>query len=74
MSVYTTEPGIQFYSGNFLNGSITGKYNTVYKQRYGLCLETEHFPDSPNKKNFPPVVLSPGEVYNTQTVYAFSVK
>jgi aldose 1-epimerase len=74
MSVYTTEPGIQFYSGNFLNGSITGKYNTVYNQRYGLCLETEHFPDSPNKKNFPPVVLNPGEVYTTQTVYAFSSK
>jgi aldose 1-epimerase len=74
MSVYTTEPGIQFYSGNFLDGSITGKYNTVYKHRYGLCLETEHFPDSPNQKNFPPVILSPGEVYSTQTVYTFSVK
>jgi aldose 1-epimerase len=74
MSVYTTEPGIQFYSGNFLDGTITGKYNTAYKHRYGLCLETEHFPDSPNQKNFPSVVLNPGEVYSTQTVYAFSVK
>jgi aldose 1-epimerase len=74
MSVYTTEPGIQFYSGNFLDGSITGKYGAVYKKRYGLCLETEHYPDSPNRKNFPSVVLNPGEVYKTQTVYRFSVK
>jgi aldose 1-epimerase len=74
MSVYTTEPGIQFYSGNFLDGSITGKYSAVYKKRYGLCLETEHYPDSPNQKNFPTVVLNPGEVYNTSTVYTFSVK
>jgi aldose 1-epimerase len=74
MSVYTTEPGIQFYSGNFLDGKITGKYGVVYNKRYGLCLETEHFPDSPNQKSFPPVVLSPGEVYKTQTVYRFAVK
>jgi aldose 1-epimerase len=74
MSVKTSEPGIQFYSGNFLDGTITGKFNTVYKQRYGLCLETEHFPDSPNKKNFPSVVLKPGETYRTQTMYTFSIK
>lgn len=74
MSVKTSEPGIQFYSGNFLDGSITGKFNTVYKQRYGLCLETEHFPDSPNHKNFPSVVLRPGETYRTQTMYTFSTK
>jgi aldose 1-epimerase len=74
MSVYTTEPGIQFYSGNFLDGSITGKQNVAYKHRYGLCLETEHFPDSPNQKSFPSVELSPGQTYNTQTVYVFSVK
>lgn len=74
MSVHTTEPGVQFYSGNFLDGSITGKFNTIYNQRYGLCLETEHFPDSPNQKNFPSVVLNPGDVYQTQTVYTFSVK
>jgi aldose 1-epimerase len=74
MSVYTSEPGIQFYSGNFLDGTITGKYGVVYKQRYGLCLETEHFPDSPNKKNFPSVVLKPGETYRTQTIYSFSTK
>lgn len=74
MSVHTTEPGIQFYSGNFLDGSITGKFGTVYKQRFGLCLETEHFPDSPNQKKFPSVELEPGKVYKTQTVYTFSVK
>jgi aldose 1-epimerase len=74
MSVHTTEPGIQFYSGNFLDGSHTGKYGVVYNKRYGLCLETEHFPDSPNQKSFPSVVLNPGDVYKTQTVYSFSVK
>jgi aldose 1-epimerase len=74
MSVKTSEPGIQFYSGNFLDGTITGKFNTVYKQRYGLCLETEHFPDAPNKKNFPSVLLRPGETYRTQTMYTFSIK
>jgi aldose 1-epimerase len=74
MSVYTTEPGIQFYSGNFLDGSITGKQNVVYKHRYGLCLETEHFPDSPNQKNFPSVELAPGQEYRTATSYTFSVK
>lgn len=74
MTVYTTEPGIQFYSGNFLDGSNVGKGGVVYKHRHGLCLETEHFPDSPNRKEFPSVVLNPGEVYQTQTIYAFSVK
>jgi aldose 1-epimerase len=74
MSVHTTEPGIQFYSGNFLDGSLTGKYGVVYNKRYGLCLETEHFPDSPNQKSFPSVVLNPGEEYKTRTVYTFSVK
>jgi aldose 1-epimerase len=74
MSVYTTEPGIQFYSGNFLDGSITGKQNVAYKHRYGLCLETEHFPDSPNQKNFPSVELSPGQEYRSETTYTFSVK
>jgi aldose 1-epimerase len=74
MSVYTTEPGIQFYSGNFLDGSNIGKKGAVYKHRYGLCLESEHFPDSPNQKNFPSVELNPGETYFTQTVYSFSTK
>jgi aldose 1-epimerase len=74
LSVSTSEPGIQFYSGNFLDGKITGKFGTVYNQRYGLCLETEHFPDSPNQKSFPSTVLKPGETYRTQTIYSFSTK
>lgn len=74
MEMFTTEPGTQFYSGNFLNGKVTGKFNTVYEQRYGMCLETQHFPDSPNQPNFPTVVLNPGEVYKTQTVYKFSTR
>jgi aldose 1-epimerase len=74
LSISTTEPGIQFYSGNFLDGSNIGKKGAIYKHRYGLCLESEHFPDSPNQKTFPSVELNPGEVYRTQTVYAFSTK
>jgi len=74
MEMFTTEPGTQFYSGNFLNGKVTGKFNTVYEQRYGLCLETQHFPDSPNRPEFPTVVLNPGEVYKTTTIYKFSAK
>ena len=74
MEVYTTEPGMQFYSGNFLDGSITGKGGQVYKQRYGLCLETQHFPDSPNKPGFPSTVLNPGQRYNSSTIYRFSVR
>ncbi len=74
MEVLTTEPGVQFYTGNFLNGSLTGKFGVAYEKRYGLCLETEHFPDSPNQENFPTVVLNPGETYQTTTVYKFSVK
>ena len=74
MEVFTTEPGVQFYSGNFLDGSVTGKFNTVYKKRFGLCLETQHFPDSPNQPSFPSTVLNPGDVYTSQTIYKFSVK
>ena len=74
MEVYTTEPGIQFYTGNFLDGSITGKGGQVYKKRYGFCLETQHFPDSPNKPSFPSTVLKPGRTYRSTTVYKFSVK
>jgi aldose 1-epimerase len=74
VEVRTTEPGIQFYSGNFLTGSITGKGGVVYKHRYGLCLETEHFPDSPNQPQFPSVVLKPGETYRTQTIYQFGIR
>ena len=62
MEVLTTQPGVQFYTGNFLDGTITGKQGHVYQKRYGFCLETQHYPDSPNKPNFPSVVLKPGEV------------
>ncbi len=71
MEIYTTEPGIQFYTGNFLDGTITGKGGKVYKQHYGFCLETQHFPDSPNKPNFPSTILRPGEKYSSLTVYRF---
>ena len=74
MEVLTTEPGIQFYSGNFLDGTIAGKGGQVYKQRYGFCLETQHFPDSPNKPGFPSTVLKPGQRYNSSTIYRFSVR
>ncbi len=74
MEVLTTEPGVQFYSGNFLDGSITGKGGIVYKNRWALCLETQHYPDSPNQPNFPSTVLKPGEEYHTTTIYRFSAK
>ncbi len=74
LETFTTEPGVQFYTGNFLNGSITGKNGVNYVQRSGFCLETEHFPDSPNQSSFPSVVLRPGEVYKTKTVYKFSTR
>jgi aldose 1-epimerase len=74
MEVYTTEPGIQFYAGNFLDGTITGKEGKVYKHRWGFCLETQHYPDSPNKPNFPSTILRPGDTYKTTTVYRFSTK
>ncbi len=73
MTVYTTEPGLQFYGGNFLDGSLQGKGGRVYALRTGFCLETQHFPDSPNKTHFPSPVLRPGETYRSRTVYAFSV-
>jgi aldose 1-epimerase len=73
MKMYTTEPGVQFYSGNFLDGTLKGKYGVTYKKHYGLCLESEHFPDSPNQHSFPSVVLNPGETYKTYTMYAFEV-
>jgi aldose 1-epimerase len=73
LEVLTTEPGVQFYTGNFLDGTITGKKGTVYKRRSGFCLETQHFPDSPNQPAFPSTVLRPGQTYRTTTVYRFSV-
>jgi len=72
MEVHTTEPGLQFYSGNFLDGSIIGKQGHVYAHRTGFCLETQHFPDSPNKPSFPSTTLRPGEEYTSRTVYTFS--
>lgn len=72
LDVYTTEPGLQFYSGNFLDGSITGKSGWVYRHRYGFCLETQHFPDSPNQPAFPSTILHPGEEYRSRTVFVFS--
>ena len=74
LEIKTTEPGIQFYSGNFLDGTIKGKSGHVYALRNGLCLETQHFPDSPNKKNFPSTELRPGKQYDSRTVFAFSAK
>ncbi len=74
LEVSTTEPGIQFYAGNFLDGTITGKGGKVYVKRYGFCLETQHYPDSPNKPSFPTTTLKPGQTYKTTTVYKFSAK
>ncbi len=74
MEVFTTEPGIQFYTGNFLSRKIEGKGSVNYFPHAGLCLETEHFPDAPNQPSFPSVELRPGEVYQSQTVYKFSIK
>jgi aldose 1-epimerase len=74
MEISTTEPGIQFYSGNFLDGTITGKSGKVYQKHFGFCLETQHFPDSPNKPNFPSTILNPGQKYSTHTIHKFSVK
>jgi len=74
MEVLTEEPGLQFYGGNFLDGSNIGKDGTVYNFRNAFCLESQHYPDSPNKPNFPSVVLKPGEEYSTKTIYKFSVK
>ena len=74
MEAFTTEPAVQFYCGNFLDGTLSGKKGAVYKYRYGLCLETEHYPDSPNQPDFPSTELNPGETYATSTAYKFSVK
>ena len=73
MEVFTTEPAIQFYTGNFMDGSNIGKGNVAYQRRTGLCLETQHYPDSPNQSKFPSVVLRPSEKYKTTTVYKFFV-
>ena len=73
LEVSTTEPGVQFYTGNFLDGTLKGKGGQVYHQRAGMCLETQHFPDSPNKANFPSSILQPGKEYRTTTIFTFGV-
>ena len=74
LEIYTDEPGIQFYTGNFLDGSLPMPNGGTYAHRTGFCLETQHFPDSPNQKNFPSVELNPGETYSSKTIFKFSVK
>ncbi|MCU0249591.1 MAG: galactose mutarotase [Vicinamibacterales bacterium] len=74
MEVLTTEPGVQLYTGNFLDGTLTGKAGVAYQKNGGFCLETQHFPDSINRPNFPPVVLQPGRTYKSTTVYRFSAR
>jgi aldose 1-epimerase len=74
LEVSTTEPGVQFYTGNFLDGTIKGKGGAVYRHRFGFCLETQHFPDSPNLPSFPSVVIKPGQPFTSTTVYMFSAK
>ncbi len=72
LEVFTNEPGVQFYTGNFLDGTVTGKKAKIYNKRHGLCLETQHYPDSPNKPQWPSTVLRPGETYNSICIYKFS--
>ncbi|MDR1022941.1 MAG: galactose mutarotase [Prevotellaceae bacterium] len=74
LEAYTTEPGVQFYSGNFLDGSLVGVGNVQYGKRYGFCLETQHFPDTPNRPDFPSTELRPGQTYASETTYKFSVR
>lgn len=73
LEIYTVEPGIQFYTGNFLDGTLTGKKGIVYSKRAGICLETQHYPDSPNHPNFPSTVLRPREKYTSRCIYKFGV-
>ena len=74
LEVLTEEPGVQFYSGNFLTGVHIGKSGRPYQRRHGFCLETQHFPDAPNHPHFPSTILRPGEVYRTSTIYRFSTR
>lgn len=73
LDIHTTEPGLQFYSGNFLDGTVVGKSGRVYRHRYGFCLETQHFPDSPNQAGFPSTILRPRAAYRSRTVFTFSI-
>jgi aldose 1-epimerase len=74
LHVRTDQPGLQFYSGNFLNGKLVGKGNTAYVKNYGFCLETQHFPDSPNQPAFPGTILRPGATFRSTTEYRFGVQ
>jgi aldose 1-epimerase len=74
LTVFTDQPGLQFYSGNFLDGTAIGKNGVAYRQRTGLCLETQAFPDTPNKPQFPSVTLRPGQTYHQTTIYQFSTR
>jgi len=74
LEVSTTQPGVQFYTGNFLDGTVTGKQGHVYNRRYAFCLETQHFPDSPNHPEFPSTILKPGETFQSKTVFKFSTR
>ncbi|MEM6689745.1 MAG: aldose epimerase family protein [Planctomycetota bacterium] len=74
MEIHTTEPGVQFYCGNFLDGRLTGKAGKPYVHRGGFCLETQHYPDSPNQPSFPSTILEPGETHQSQTVFKFSTR
>ena len=73
MEIFTQEPALQFYGGNFMDGADTGKSGKKYNYRESFALETQHFPDSPNNTNFPSIILKPGEVYQTSSIYKFSV-
>jgi aldose 1-epimerase len=74
LTVSSPQPGLQFYTGNFLDGSITGKGGVVYAFRDGLCLEPQHFPDSPNHPTFPSTILTPGQTYRNTIIYRFSAR
>ncbi|HYH12750.1 MAG TPA: hypothetical protein VD789_10385, partial [Thermomicrobiales bacterium] len=74
LEVETTEPGVQLYTGNFLDGTFAGASGQAYRQGDGFCLETQHFPDSPNKPDFPSTVLEPGDTYTSTTIYRFSTE
>ena len=74
LEVFTDQPGVQLYTGNFLDGTLPTRNGGTYARRTGFCLETQHFPDSPNQKDFPTTVLNPGEIYKTKTTFKFSVK
>jgi aldose 1-epimerase len=74
MEILTQEPALQFYAGNFMDGTVKGKAGNIVKHRYGIALETQNYPDAPNQPNFPNSILAPGETYSTTSVYRFGFK